>query len=102
MTPTSIYAPTRGTTGAFANTRWLDATTWVNEYFLQDQFYVFGDKLALLAGARIDVLDRRLTLTAGVYDLANTNILAPPAPPSRRGWSTSALTCFPRSRTSPV
>src|SRR5439155_3505553 len=52
LTATSVLAPTRGVTGVFTNNRWLDGTTWVDEYFLQDQFYCFGDKLALLAGAR--------------------------------------------------
>jgi iron complex outermembrane receptor protein len=158
MTATSVLAPDRGTTGAFTNNRWLDGTTWVNEYFLQDQFYLFEDKLALLAGARyarienyntnkrtnvktdtkgdapnprfgivwlpndavsvfanhsdlltpqsganpdgstfdpvtvvltevgarLDVFNRRLTVTAGVYDLANTNIRNPD--PDRPGF----------------
>src|SRR5688572_14914794 len=52
MTSTSVLAPDRGTTGAFTNNRWLDGTTWVEEYFVQDQFYFLEDKLALLAGAR--------------------------------------------------
>lgn len=158
MSATPLFAPTRGTTGAFTNNRWLDGTTWVEEYFLQDQFYCFGDKLALLAGARyaiiedfntnkrtnvktntrgeapnprfgivwlpndrvsifgnysdlltpqsganpdgstfdpvtvilaevgarIEILERKLTLTAGVYDLKNTNIRNPD--PVRPGY----------------
>jgi iron complex outermembrane receptor protein len=158
LTATRVFAPTRGVTGVFTNNRWLDGTTWVEEYFLQDQFYCFGDKLTLLAGARyaiiedfntnkrtnvktntrgeapnprfgfvwlpndhvsifgnhsnlltpqsganpdgstfspvtviltefgarLEVLERRLSLTAGVYDLRNTNIRNPD--PARPGY----------------
>lgn len=158
LTPTSVLSPMRGITGTFNNTRWLDGTTWVNEYFVQDQFYCFGDKLALLAGARfarienyntnkrtnvktstvgeapnprfgivwlptdtlsffanhsdlltpqsganpdgstfepvtavlselgarVEILNRQLTLTAGIYQLANTNVRNPD--PDRPGF----------------
>lgn len=57
LTPTSLLNPTRGTTGVFAPNRWLDGTTWVSEYFIQDQFYFLEDKFALLAGARYAVIE---------------------------------------------
>jgi iron complex outermembrane recepter protein len=53
-TAANVHAPTPGVTGAFTtNQRWVDVTNWFNEYFVQDQFYCFGDKLALLAGVRL-------------------------------------------------
>lgn len=149
LTPTSVLNPSKGVTGTFVNNRWTDGTTWVSEVFLQDQFYLMDDKLALLAGARfarienyntnkrtnvknnnrgdapnprfgivwlpndwlsafgnvsdlltpqsganpdgttfepirakiaevgtrIDILDRKLTVTVGAYELRNTNVL---------------------------
>lgn len=52
LTPTHVINPQPGVTGVFINDRWADSTTWVTEYFLQDQVYFFGDRLSLLAGAR--------------------------------------------------
>ena len=158
MTATLINAPTRGVTGTFNNNQWTSSSTWIDEYFLQDQFYVLDGKLSLLAGARyaiirnynankrtgvktntkgeapnprfgivwlpnesislfanhsdlltpqsgtnpdgstfepitailteigarVDVLNRRLTLTVGAYNLANTNVRNPD--PTRPGF----------------
>lgn len=52
LTATPVYSPIRGTTGTFVNNSWTDSTIWYDEYFVQEQFFCFNDKLTLLAGAR--------------------------------------------------
>lgn len=53
LTATNVLNPTRGTTGPFVNNSWNDTTIWYDEYFVQDQFFCFNDKLTLVAGARL-------------------------------------------------
>ncbi len=53
LTATNVLNPVRGVTGAFVNNSWNDTTIWYDEYFVQDQFFCFDDKLTLVAGARL-------------------------------------------------
>ena len=53
LTATNVLNPVRGTTGTFVNNSWNDTTIWYDEYFVQDQFFCFNDKLTLVAGARL-------------------------------------------------
>ncbi len=53
LTATNVLNPQRGVTGTFVNNSWNSTAIWYDEYFVQDQFFCFDDKLTLVAGARL-------------------------------------------------